>query len=149
MPMLPVQFRCREVTIVRIRVLLPLLPIIALLVASAPASAARFVATLKAPTHHPRADRAWTITVTCRSRSGRPLRATATYQFLSGGQVVATRYPSPHAPERHTPFPFRGSFRDPVLWPKRSIGVPLTFRVVVAVKGKGKVNLDYAVRVRR
>jgi hypothetical protein len=74
--------------------------------------------------------------------------------------VVATRYPSPHADPRskcskagtcrHSPYPFRGGFRDGTFtWPARSVGVALTFRVVVIVKGKGTVNLDYAVRVRR
>jgi hypothetical protein len=132
----------------------------ALLVAAPTASAAPFRATLKAGTHHPTANRFWPITVTARSNSGAALRATATYQFVFQGQVVATRYPSPTAnPKsacskagtcRKSPWPFRGSFRDPtVTWPSRSAGIPLTFRVIVAVSGKGTVKLDYAVRVRR
>ena len=40
-------------------------------------------------------------------------------------------------------------YDDTFTWPRRSVGVPLTLRVVVAVRGKGSVNLDYAVRVRR
>jgi hypothetical protein len=133
---------------------------LAALALAGPASAAPFVATLKAPSHHPKANRLWPITVTARTRSGTALRATATYQFVFNGQVVATRYPSPHADPRskcskagtcrHSPYPFRGGFRDGTFtWPARSVGVALTFRVVVIVKGKGTVNLDYAVRVRR
>ena len=51
---------------------------------------------------------------------------------------------------RHSPWPFRGTLRDGTFtWPARARGIPLTFRVVVAVRGRGRVNLDYAVRVRR
>ena len=137
-----------------------LIALAALLVPVTSAQAAPFAATLKAPTHHPKANRFWPITVTARSHSGRALRATATYQFVYSGQVVQTAYPSPKADPklacskagtcRHSPYPFRGRFRDPtVVWPARSVGYPLTFRVVVKVKGMGTVKLDYAVRVRR
>jgi hypothetical protein len=128
---------------------------------AAPGSAATpFVATLKATTHSPKANAAWPITLTVRSHSGKSLRATATYQFVYNGQVVATRYPSPKADLhskcnkegtcRHSPYPFTGRLRDPtVTWPARSAGVALKFRVVVKVKGIGTRNLDYSVRVRR
>ena len=125
---------------------------------AAAAQAAPCNATLKVPGHHPNAGERWPVTVTCR-RGGRAVRATATYQFLYNGQVVATRYPSPKAdPDskcsragtcRHSPYPFTGRFRDGTFtWPRRAVGFPLTFRVVVRVRGRGKVNLDYAVRVR-
>jgi hypothetical protein len=130
------------------RLVVPLLAI-ALLAPAAPAEAAGFVARLSTPGAHPRANHPWTITVTARSPSGKPLRATAFYRFMFQGQVVSTQFPSPHGPNRHTPWPFTGSYRDPILWPSRSVGVPLTFRVVVRVKGKGTVNLDKRVRVRR
>jgi hypothetical protein len=116
------------------------------------------VAHLSAPTHHPKAGKLWPITVTCRTRSGKGIRATATYQFVYNGQVVATRYPSPKANPnsacskagtcRHSPYPFTGRFRDPTFsWPRRAVGIALKLRVVVRVTGKGSVNLDYAVRV--
>jgi hypothetical protein len=123
-------------------------------------AAAACVAKLKAPGHRPKANRLWPITVTCRTSSGKPVRASATYQFIYEGQVVATRYPSPKADPkspcsragtcRHSPYPFRGTMRDGTfIWPRRSVGFPLTLRVIVKVKGKGSVNLDYAVRVRK
>jgi hypothetical protein len=121
----------------------------ALLVPAAPASAASFRAHLEAPGHHPKAGKNWTIKVTVRSPSGKALRATAFYQFLFNGQVVSTQYPSPHGPPRHKPYHFKGSYRDPILWPKRSVGYPLTFRVVVHVRHRGTKHLDYKVRVRR
>ena len=143
--------------------LFPALPAIlagVLFIPSATASAAPCVAHLTAPTHHPKAGKLWPITVTCRTKSGKPVRATATYQFIYNGQVVATRYPSPNAdPDskcskegtcRHSPYPFRGRMHDGTFtWPRRAVGFPLKLRVVVRVKGKGSVNLDYAVKVHR
>jgi hypothetical protein len=135
---------------------------VALCVPVAPAAAATAcpVAHLSAPTHHPKAGARWPITVTCRTRSGKGIRATATYQFIYNGQVVATRYPSPNADPnsacskagtcRHSPYPFTGRFRDGTFtWPRRAVGIPLKLRVVVRVRGKGSVNLDYAVKVHR
>jgi hypothetical protein len=127
---------------------------------AAPAAAAPCVAHLSAPGHHPKAEARWPITVTCRTRSGRAVRATATYQFVYNGQVAATRYPSPNADPnsacskagtcRHSPYPFKGRFRDGTFsWPPRAIGIPLKLRVVVRVRGKGSINLDYAVKVQR
>jgi hypothetical protein len=134
--------------------------IAALLGTAACAQAAPFAATLKAPTHSPKAGQLWPITVTARTSSGKALRATATYQFVFNGSVVATRYPSPKADPkskcskagtcRKSPYPFRGRLRDGTFtWPARAVGIDLTFRVVVVVRGKGKVNLDYKVRVHR
>jgi hypothetical protein len=144
----------------RRRLLVLLVAAAVLLVPSAPASAAGFVARLRAPTHHPKAGALWPITVTARTRSGRSLRATASYQFLFQGHVRAHAYPSPRANPRstcskagtcrHAPWPFRGTMRDGTfIWPARAAGILLTFRVVVAVRGRGHVNLDYPVRVRR
>ena len=137
-----------------------LIALAAMLVPAASAQAAPFVARLSAPTHSPKANAFWPITVTARTRSGKALSATATYQFVYNGQVVATRYPSPNAPVtskcskegtcRKSPWPFKGTLRDrTVTWPARSAGIALKFRVVVKVKGLGTRNLDYSVRVRR
>ena len=134
---------------------------VALLAPAAPAAAAPCpVAHLSAPTHQPKAGALWPITVTCRTRSGKGIHATATYQFVYNGQVVATRYPSPKANPnsacskagtcRHSPYPFTGRFRDGTFtWPRRAVGIPLKLRVVIRVRGKGSMNLDYAVKVRR
>ena len=129
---------------------------VAVLVPAAPAAAGP--CKLRAPTHHPKANKRWPITVSCYTASGRALRATAVYQFVYNGQVVATRWPSPHADPnsacskngtcRHTPYPFTGRFRDGTFtWPRRSVGISLTFRVVVRVRHGGTYNLNYAVRV--
>ncbi len=140
--------------------LLPAVLAAAFVVPAAPAAAAPCVAKLSVPGHHPKAGARWPVTVTCRTRSGKAVRATAAYQFLFNGQVVGRSYPSPHADPnsacskagtcRKTPYPFNGRMRDGTFtWPRRSVGIRLTFRVVVRVKGKGSVNLDYAVKVHR
>lgn len=103
-----------------------------------PAASARFKAKLYAPTHRPRAGKAWRIRIVVRTTRGRPLHAEVRYQFLFGGRVVA----------RRSHYRFRGTFRDSVVWPRRSVGVPLTFRAVVTTR-LGKRNLDYNVVVRR
>jgi hypothetical protein len=74
-----------------------LLTVASLLALAGPASpaSAPFNATLRAPTHSPKANALWRITVTAKSRSGKSLRATADYQFLLHGQVVARSHPSP------------------------------------------------------
>jgi hypothetical protein len=132
------------------RSLIPVLVAAALLAPAAPASAASFVAHLKAPGHHPRAHHAWRISVTAHTRSGRALRATAYYKFVLHGQVVGKAYPSPHGGTRHRPWHFKGRYRDTIRWPARAaIGQRLTFRVVVHVKNRGSRRLDYWVRVRR
>lgn len=123
----------------------------AIALAAAPATAAPFDVKLHAPNHHPKAGaKNWRITVTARTASGKPLRATAVYHFLYNGTVVATRYPNPGKGRRPArPYPFRGRYSDTILWPKRAAGYRLTFRVAVTVRGKGTVNRDWWVRVRR
>jgi len=80
--------------------------------------------------------------------------------LFRSGQVVATRYPSPKADPnsacskagtcRSTPYPFTGRMRDGTFsWPKRAVGIPLKLRVLIRVRGKGSMHLDYAVKVHR
>jgi hypothetical protein len=143
----------------RKRIVLPGVVVLALAIPVSTADAASFVARLKAPGHHPTVGKRWPITVSARTRSGRPLRATAYYQFLYGGQVVSTQYPSPHSRPgqcpggdscRHSPYPFRGRYRDrTIVWPARAVGYRLVFRVVVHARGRGTKKLNYWVRVRR
>ena len=130
----------------RRRLALSAVCLVTLLAVAAPAQA--FVVHLKAPNHHPTAGKRWPIKVTARTGSGTPLHAKASYKFLFQGQVVATRYPSPHGPTTHHPYKFFGHFRDAsVTWPKRSVGIRLTFRVIVKAKGHGKEHADFRVKV--
>jgi hypothetical protein len=120
-----------------------------LLAGAAPAAAAPFRATLRAPDHTPHAGaKDWKITVTARSNAGAPLQATASYAFLLAGKVVSRQYPNPGSTKAGSkPYAFRGSFSDAILWPSAAAHAKLTFRVVVTVAGKGTVNLDWPVVV--
>ncbi len=94
--------------------------------------------TLAAPGHRPAVGAPWPIVIRAYGQDGEPLRSEVRYQFLFAGSVVA----------RRSHYRFRGSFRDTIRWPARSLGVPLTFRAVVTTP-LGTRRVDYAVRVRR
>lgn len=109
-------------------------------------AACRWSARLSAPTHKPKAGRRWPIRVT----TSLNVRTSAYYQFVFGNRVVAKREINPRstAPGKRR-FYFRGSFRDPtVTWPRRSAGIPLTFRVVLRSRC-GTKRLNYRVVVQK
>jgi hypothetical protein len=94
-------------------------------------------ATLHASTHQPRVNRPWPLHFLVTS-GGRPVRASVSYEYLFGGQVVA----------RRSHYTFDGRFSDVFMWPSSAVGYPLTFRAVIVV-GKTLINLDYPVQVTR
>jgi hypothetical protein len=99
------------------------------------ASAGAVSATLHAGTHHPRVNRAWPIRFTV-TDAGRPARASVSYEYLFGGQVVA----------RRSHYTFTGRFADIFRWPSSAAGYPLTFRAVIVAGGQ-TIDLDYPVQV--
>jgi hypothetical protein len=127
---------------------------LALALPAATADSASFKAHLSAPNHKPLANKLWFIKVSATTAAGKPLRATAYYEFYYSGQRVAFASPTPRTPcdaKRESsphPYAFKGSYRDGILWPKRSIGIPLTFTVVVKVKGLGTKRLKWNVVTR-
>jgi hypothetical protein len=94
-------------------------------------------ATLRAGTRHPRANTHWPITFTA-AVAGRPARASVSYEYLLGTQVVA----------RRSHYAFTGRFSDTFTWPPAAVGYPLTFRAVI-VSGGVTIDLDYPVQVVR
>jgi hypothetical protein len=92
-------------------------------------------ATLHASTHHPKVNQAWPIRFTV-ARAGRPARASVSYEYLFGGQVVAHR----------SHYTFTGHFSDVFRWPSSAVGYPLTFRAVIVSEG-ATIDLDYPVQV--
>ena len=117
------------------------------------ASAQAFTAKLKASGHRPEAGKPWPIKVSA-TKNGKGIRASAFYQFLFQGQVVKTCAARPHARNHRKcphgkPYQFKGSYRDILIFPKRAVGVPLTFRVVVNAKRGGTKKVSYPVRVRK
>jgi hypothetical protein len=115
--------------------------------ASEAGAACAWTARLHATTHAPQVGKRWPITVTT---SVRAARTTAYYAFLFKGRQVETAEIDPkHAKPGTKRFSFVGGFRDPtIVWPRRSLGIPLTFRVVLKNRC-GTRHLDYAVTARR
>jgi hypothetical protein len=139
-----------------LRRLFALIAVVVVMLATA-ASAQAFVAKLQAPTHRPKAGQPWRIKVSAHRSNGKRLHASAFYQFVYQGNVVQSCKPLPNKPGgrkcNNGPtagrYRFYGSFRDVVVWPKKSVGLPLTFRVVVHARHDGTKRLNYPVRVRR
>lgn len=116
-----------------------------MLIAVSPAAAATvkgssgaLKATLTASTHKPKVNEKVPITVTA-TLSGKPVHATAVYQFVYAGSVVSTQYPNYN---KH--FSFTGHFADTLVFPPASVGQPLTLRVVVKASGRA-VNLNWPI----
>jgi hypothetical protein len=101
------------------------------------ASVAGVIATMHAGTHTPKVNAPWPLRFTV-TRGGRPVRASVTYEFLFGGQVVA----------RRSHYNFVGHFSDFAVWPASSVGYPLTFRAAI-VAGTANIDLDFPVQVTR
>jgi hypothetical protein len=98
-------------------------------------SSGPLAATLTPSTHTPKINTLMPISVTA-TLNGKPAHATAAYQFLYGGAVVApTQYPYNN---KH--FSFTGHFSDKLNFPASSLGFTLTLRVVIKAAGR-TVNL--------
>jgi hypothetical protein len=123
------------------RSLLAVAAALALALALAPAAPARapFVARLHASGHHPKANKHWWVRITVRSHSGRRLSGRVDYVFYFHGARVG--HSSGHR--------FRGGvYRDPLVFPRRAVGVPLSVHFIVKTS-LGHVSLRYWVKVRR
>jgi hypothetical protein len=108
--------------------------------------AAPVKATLSAPGHTPKVKTRWYYTVRV-TKGGKPVRALITVQIVDpiGGVHAVEFGPST---KKITKFPFKGTFRDYIIWPPDSaVGLPLTLRVIVEV-GKVKRTLRYKVTPR-
>jgi hypothetical protein len=102
-------------------------------------SSGPLTATLTPSTHTPKINTLMPISVTA-TLNGKPAHATAAYQFLYGGAVVApTQYPYNN---KH--FSFTGHFSDKLNFPASSLGFTLTLRVVIKAAGH-TVNLPCSI----
>ena len=93
-------------------------------------------ATFAVGTHYPTCKQNWPVSVTARYH-GRPAHARAIYQFLVGGQLVATQYPlggTSKNPHYHVYY-FYGSFYDSKFGPFGALaeGHMIDVRAVVSV----------------
>jgi hypothetical protein len=103
-------------------------------------------ATLTAPTHTPKANTKWYYVLRV-TQNGRPVAARITVQIVDPlGDAHAVQL---GASKRNiTNYPIRGTFRDYVIWPKESSGIPLTFRIIVRAGGITKI-VKYSIVSRR
>ena len=99
-------------------------------------------ATLTAPSHTPKVNTHWNYVLRV-SQGGKPVAARITAQIVDpiGGRHAVEFGTST---KRITNWPIKGEFRDFIIWPKSSRGIPLTFRLIVVV-GKVRRIVDYAV----
>ena len=98
--------------------------------------------TLSAPGHTPKIKTRWYYVVRA-MQGGEPVAARLTAQIVDpiGGSHPLTFGTTAKA---ITNWPFKGTFRDFVIWPASSRGVPLKLRIVVRAGGVRKV-LSYTV----
>lgn len=84
---------------------------------------------LHAPGHSPKVNTDWRYSVTV-LRGGKPAAATITADIVDPiGGVHAVQFG--RTTRYIKAFPFKGTFRDFVIWPADSRGIPLTFRLTV------------------
>jgi hypothetical protein len=106
----------------------------------------KFYARLYAHGHTPKVGN-YPIGVVAKTSSGKPISGGHVfYQFLFGSTIVSCQTVGPQT--KYKPRFTHGVFRDVLTWPKRSVGYPLTLRVVVSTR-YGLKNLDYKIRVRK
>src|SRR5919199_1202220 len=105
----------------------------------AAALALAFKATLIAPTHRPRVNRPWPVTIHARDLQGRPIRARLTMKFLYGGIPVGKV-------DNGRVYTFVGTWREPkgeeIQFPPSARGQRLTFQALVTSRRR-TVKLNY------
>jgi hypothetical protein len=101
--------------------------------------------TVTAPGHTPKIGPRWYYAVRV-TEAGKPVAGKLTEQIVDpvGGRHVVEFGTST---KKITSWPFKGVFRDFIVWPRESRGIPLKFRVSVVV-GRVKRVVDYAVTPR-
>ena len=98
--------------------------------------------TLHAPGHSPKIKTHWNYSVTV-TKGGKPAAATITAQIVDPiGGVHIVQFGN--TTKNIKAFPFSGTFRDFVIWPADSRGIPLTFRLTIK-SGPTKKVIGYRV----
>ncbi len=110
---------------------------IALLAGSSPVKV-----TLTAPGHTPKVGTPWNYTLRV-TQAGKPAPARITEQIVD---PIGGKHPVEFgkSTRKITNWPIRGVFRDFIIWPRSSRGIPLTLRITV-VTGKTRRVVNYAV----
>jgi hypothetical protein len=100
---------------------------------------------VSAPGRTPAINTHWNYTVRA-TQNGKPAAGRLTEQIVD---PIGGKHPVEFGKSTKpiTNWPIKGVFRDFIIWPASSRGVPLKFRVIVVV-GKTRRVLDYAVTPR-
>jgi hypothetical protein len=105
---------------------------------------AAFKATLHAPTHTPRVNTPWPITIRATDVQGHPIRARLTMRFLFAGVPVGKV-------DNGRVYSFVGTWREKkgqeIQFPAASRGQRLTFQALVKARGH-TIKLNYWVQAR-
>ena len=108
------------------------------------ALAAVFKATLSAPTHRPRVNRPWPITIRAADLGGHPIRARLTMRLFYNGIAVGKV-------DNGRAYTFTGAWREKkgeeIEFPPASRGQRLTFQAVVTAR-RATIKLNYWVQPR-
>jgi hypothetical protein len=104
-------------------------------------SAGAMRASLHGENHAPKINQPWHYSVLATDASHRPLSGTVDTEFVFGGQVVGHETPPTHPLSK-------GRLDDDVTFPGQSLGIQLTFQVVVHTP-LGTVTLDWPIRPKR
>jgi hypothetical protein len=103
------------------------------------ALALAFKATLTAPTHRPRVNRPWPVTIRATDLVGHPIRARVTMRFLFAGVPVGKV-------DNGRIYAFVGTWRErkgqEIEFPATSRGQRLTFQALVTARGR-TIRLNY------
>ena len=100
-------------------------------------SAAPVKVTLTAPGHSPRIGTHWKYSLAV-TKGGKPVAARLTEQIvdpIGGSHPVQLGSTTTDITNR----PIKGTFRDYIIWPADSRGIPLTLRIVVTSGGAKRV----------
>ncbi len=103
-----------------------------------------FKATLRAPTHTPRINTPWVISIRATDLHGRPIRARVTMRFLFAGVPVGKV-------DNGRVYTFVGTWRErkgeEIEFPRAARGQRLTFQALVTAR-RHTIKLDYWVQPR-
>jgi hypothetical protein len=109
-------------------------------------AAAPLTVTLTAPTHAPKIKTRWYYTVRA-TLAGKPAVGKLTAAIVDPiGGSHPVQFGS--TTKNITNWPFTGRFRDFIIWPASSAGIPLKLRVVLKL-GSVRRTLTFAVTARR
>ena len=100
---------------------------------------------LTSPGHSPKVNTHWKYSVRV-TQAGKPARAKLTASIvdpIGGSHPVEFGLTT----RQITSFPFTGTFRDFIIWPPSSRGIPLTLKLLVVV-GDTRKTIRYAVTPR-